>query len=89
LAAEFWRSTGLLVFTRKAGEGLVIGGEVEIRILSVERDHVKVGIVAPRQISVHRHEVHEAIVKENLAASKSSAGDLGSLQQLIGNIRKR
>ena len=79
----------MLVFTRKVGEGLVIGGEVEIRILSVERDHVKVGIVAPRQITVHRHEIHEAIEKENLAASKSSVANLGSLQKLIGNIRKR
>jgi carbon storage regulator len=79
----------LLVFTRKPGEGLVIGGEIEVKILSVERDHVKVGIVAPRQITVHRHEIHEAIRRENLAASNSSALNLDALKKLLEDIRKR
>jgi carbon storage regulator len=79
----------LLVFTRKSGEGLVIGGEIEIKILSVDRDHVKVGIIAPRQIPVHRHEIHEAIERENLAASKASAVNLETLQKLLGNVRSR
>ena len=79
----------MLVFTRKSGEGLVIGGEIEIKILSVDRDHVKVGIIAPRQIPVHRHEIHEAIERENLAASKASAVNLETLQKLLGNVRSR
>ncbi len=61
----------MLVFTRKKGESLVIGNEIEVTILSMGTGHVKVGISAPRHISVHRQEVFEAIKRENLAASKS------------------
>jgi carbon storage regulator len=68
---------------------LVIAEEIEVKILSVERDHVKVGIEAPRRITVHRYEIHEAIKRENLAASKASAEHLDALKKLIGDIRKR
>ena len=61
----------MLVFTRKKGESLIIGNEIEVTILSVGSGSVKVGINAPRHISVHRKEVYEAIKRENVAASKS------------------
>ncbi len=61
----------MLVFTRKKGESLVIGNEIEITILNLGSGGVKIGITAPRHISVHRHEVYEAIQRENTAASQS------------------
>ena len=61
----------MLVFTRKKDESLVIGTEIEVTILSIGSGNVKVGINAPRHISVHRHEVYEAIRRENLAAAQS------------------
>ncbi len=61
----------MLVFTRKKGESLVIGNEIEVTILSLGSGAVKIGITAPRHISVHRHEVYEAIQRENTAASQS------------------
>ena len=61
----------MLVFTRKKDESLVIGNEIEVTILNIGSGTVKVGINAPRHISVHRHEVYEAIRRENLAASLS------------------
>ncbi|MFZ0430944.1 MAG: carbon storage regulator CsrA [Acidobacteriota bacterium] len=61
----------MLVFTRKSGESLMIGDEIEIRILSVGSEQVRVGISAPRRIPVHRREVYDAIVEQNLRASKS------------------
>ena len=61
----------MLVFTRKKDESLVIGTEIEVTILNIGSGSVKVGIRAPRHISVHRHEVYEAIKRENLAASQS------------------
>jgi carbon storage regulator len=61
----------MLVFTRKKDESLVIGNEIEVTILNIGSGNVKVGINAPRHISVHRHEVYEAIKRENLAASQS------------------
>ena len=68
----------MLVFTRKSGESLMIGDEIEIRILSVGSEQVKVGIEAPRRIPVHRREVFDAIVEQNLKASASEvpSGDL-------------
>lgn len=61
----------MLVFTRKPGESLMIGDEIEIKILSVGSDQVKVGIAAPRHVPVHRREVYDTIVAQNLAASRS------------------
>jgi carbon storage regulator len=64
-------TTRMLVFTRKKDESLVIGNEIEVTILNIGSGNVKVGISAPRHISVHRHEVYEAIKRENLAAAQS------------------
>jgi len=61
----------MLVFTRKKDESLIIGTDIEVTILSIGSGNVKVGINAPRQISVHRQEVYEAIKRENLAAAQS------------------
>lgn len=74
----------MLVFTRKKDERLIIGNEIEITILSVGSGNVKVGITAPRHISVHRHEVYEAIRKENLAASRSQIPRADILKKLLG-----
>ena len=74
----------MLVFTRKKGESLVIGNEIEVTILTVGTGNVKVGITAPRHISVHRHEVFEAIKRENLAASKSQIPRADLLKKLLG-----
>ena len=75
--------TRLLVFTRKKGERLVIGNEIEVAILHVGGGNVKVGINAPRHISVHRHEVYEAIRRENLAASKSQIPSAAVIKNLM------
>jgi len=73
----------MLVFTRKKGESLVIGNEIEVTILSMGTGHVKVGISAPRHISVHRQEVFEAIRRENLAASQSQIPKPDILKRLL------
>jgi carbon storage regulator len=61
----------VLVFTRKKEESLVIGNEIEIVVLGITKDSVKLGIKAPRHISVHRWEVFEAIRAQNIAAATS------------------
>jgi len=74
----------MLVFTRKKDESLVIGNEIEVTILSIGSGNVKVGITAPRYISVHRHEVYEAIKRENLAASQSQIPKTDLFKKLLG-----
>lgn len=59
----------MLVLTRKTGEKLVIGNEVVLEVLEVNGDVVRLGIVAPRETSVHRYEVFMEIQKANEAAS--------------------
>lgn len=58
----------MLVITRKTDESLVINGNIEVTILGITRDGVRVGINAPRDVQVHRREVFDAIVESNKAA---------------------
>lgn len=58
----------MLILTRKAGESIVIGDDIVITIVEAGRDQVRIGIDAPRSVSVHRHEVWAEISKENEAA---------------------
>lgn len=62
----------MLVLTRKAGQSLVIGDNIVITILDVKGDNIKIGIEAPKEISVHRQEVFDAIKQENKAAAFGS-----------------
>ena len=54
----------MLVLSRQKDESIVIGDDVEITIVDVRGDKVRLGIIAPREISVHRKEVYEAIQRE-------------------------
>ncbi|MFD0696239.1 carbon storage regulator CsrA [Paenibacillus sp. GCM10027628] len=58
----------MLVLTRKKGESIRIGDEIEIRVLSVEGDGIKLGIIAPRSLAVYRQEIYEAIQLSNREA---------------------
>lgn len=58
----------MLVLTRKKGQALMIGHDIELTIIDVQGDQVRVGIKAPRNVAVHRKEIYEEIRKENLSA---------------------
>lgn len=53
-----------LVLTRNVGESIIIGDEVVITISAVQGNRVKLGIKAPKEVSVHREEVYERILRE-------------------------
>jgi len=58
----------MLILTRRVGEKIVINDEIVITIVEAGRDSVRIGVEAPRSVSVHRHEVWEQIASENEAA---------------------
>ena len=60
----------MLVLSRQKDESIIIGDDVEITIVDVRGDKVRLGINAPRSISVHRKEIYEAIQREKEAAAK-------------------
>lgn len=59
----------MLVLSRERDQTIIIGDEVEITIVDVRGDKVRLGITAPSRIAVHRKEVYEAIRRENAQAS--------------------
>ncbi len=64
----------MLVLTRKTGESIAIGHEVEIVVLEVKGKQVKLGIKAPSHVPVHRMEVYQKIQDENVRAVHISVG---------------
>ncbi|HVL99731.1 MAG TPA: carbon storage regulator CsrA [Egibacteraceae bacterium] len=58
----------MLVLTRRAGESVVIGNDIVVTVLEVRGDQVRIGIDAPRSVTVHREEVFRTIERENTAA---------------------
>ncbi|WP_274309187.1 carbon storage regulator CsrA [Solibacillus daqui] len=58
----------MLVLSRKKGESIMIGDQIEIKVLAIDGDQVKLGIVAPKSIKVHRSEIFEAIQEQNKEA---------------------
>ena len=63
----------MLVLSRKPGEALRVGEEVEITVVEVKGDMVRLGIQAPREVQVWRRELWEAIVEENRKAAEEAA----------------
>lgn len=77
----------MLVLSRQRDETIMIGDEIEITVVDVRGDKVRLGITAPTRIAVHRKEVYEAIRRENEQAAQFhrqvDGGELDVLQRTI------
>lgn len=75
----------MLVFSRKKDESIMIGSDIELKIISVGRDTVKVGISAPRHVTIHRKEIFLAIEEENRKAAMKavSSNQLDLIKKLV------
>lgn len=69
----------MLVLSRQRDETIMIGDEIEITVVDIRGDKVRLGINAPTRIAVHRKEVYEAIRRENEQAARIDRADLTSL----------
>ena len=59
----------MLALTRKKGEALVLNNNIEVTILEIRGDQVKIGVSAPKEVPIYRKEVYLQIQKENEAAA--------------------
>lgn len=71
----------MLVLTRKPNEAIMIGDDIEITILSVEGEQIKLGINAPKNVDIHRKEVYLSILQENSEASKTETNLLEDINE--------
>jgi carbon storage regulator len=79
----------MLVLTRKAGEGIIIGDDVKITIIEVKGGGIRIGIDAPRDMKVHRQEVYDKIKEENQEATQWHIADLNELSNMLKSGRKQ
>jgi len=63
----------MLVLSRKQDEKIIIGDSITLMVISIQGDKVRLGIEAPRDVSIHREEVYQAIQKERTSESTQSA----------------
>jgi len=72
----------MLVLSRRVGERLLIGDDIVITVIEVRSDGVRIGIDAPREISVNRAEVLEAVTAANVEATAADEGAVDALRRL-------
>jgi len=69
----------MLVLSRKTNQSIMIGDDIEIMIVDIKQDQVKIGIVAPTSIKVYRKEIYDEIKDANIQAQKISPESLKNL----------
>ena len=72
----------MLILTRKSGETIRIGDSIAISVVEIRGNQVRLGITAPRNVSVHRQEVYEQIQEQNLQAALALPSDKALVQNL-------
>src|SRR5512143_2431189 len=78
----------MLVLSRQRDETIMIGDDIEVTVVDIRGDKVRLGINAPKEISVHRKEVYDAIRRENREAAQVKPEDLSGLGKLNpGHVR--
>jgi len=79
----------MLVLSRQKDETIMIGDDVEITVVDIRGDKVRLGITAPPHIPVHRKEVYEAIQRENRAAANLKPDEIPHVESLANRRKKR
>ena len=78
----------MLVLTRKTGQSIMIGDGVEVQVLSVAGEKVRLGITAPRDVSIFRNEVYDRIESENSTGEGDDPDD-GGANEAVANALQR
>jgi len=73
----------MLILTRKIGESIIVGDNITIKIVETGKNSVRIGIDAPKEISVLRQEVFDSIQKENILSSKGNKANITKIAKLF------
>ena len=69
----------MLILTRRVGENVIVGDDIVISVIEVRGDAVRIGIQAPRSVSVHREEVYRELQRANELAASTSDAAIGAV----------
>lgn len=73
----------MLALSRKKGDAIVIGNNIEITVLDIKGDQIKIGISAPKEVSIYRKEVYLQIQEETKEALENNLGAMEQLKKLF------
>lgn len=77
----------MLVLSRQRDETIMIGDDIELTVVDIRGDKVRLGIKAPAHVAVHRKEIYDAIKRENEQAACLRQNELGGLRPAAGSVR--
>ncbi len=75
----------MLILTRKIGESIVIGDNIIVKVVETGKNTIRLGIDAPKDVTVLRQEVFESIQRENILSAKGEKADIARAAQLFGS----
>ncbi len=77
----------MLVLTRKPGQSIIINDNIEVTILDVKGEAIRIGIEAPKDVTIYRHEIYEEIRKENLkTVEQSTLADISMAMDMLKTL---
>jgi carbon storage regulator len=79
----------MLVLTRKPGQSIMIGDEVEVQVLSVAGEKVRLGITAPREVSIFRNEVYDRIENEVKGGEEEGDAAGAAVEDALSRLGQR
>lgn len=78
----------MLILTRKLGESITIGNDIKVTVLDMQGKQVKIGIAAPKELSVYREEIYNKIQEENRKAAMTGEINLRKVAEISKSLQK-
>jgi carbon storage regulator len=79
----------MLILSRKIGESIIIEDKIEISVVDIKGDQIKLGIEAPKNVKIYRMEVYNAIQNENREAAGTSKELLPDIKNMFSGVKKK